>query len=258
MLRGGSRRLGVTLIEIIVVLAILLLLLGALVPVMHRLWGQAERMQGQNNLRQIGIAAHNFHDAHGRVPPIAGDAGGTAGSLLYHLLPYIEQDNLYRQGSVWASGTISVRVPVYVDARDPSAPADNKFDNWLATSNYAGSWLVFKNGDRRIANITDGTSNTLMFAERYQVCNGTPCGWGYDGLYYWAPVFGYYSAAKFQTAPKASECNPALAQALQPGGINVAMCDGSVRHAGDRISPETWHHVLTPDGGEVVNPDFEN
>src|SRR5262245_26156329 len=102
MLRGGSRRLGVTLIEIIVVLAILLLLLGAFVPVIWRVRGQAERMQGQNNLRQIGIAAHAFHDTHGRFPPIAGMANGTAGSLLYHLLPYVEQDNVYRQGSVWA------------------------------------------------------------------------------------------------------------------------------------------------------------
>src|SRR5437868_3073179 len=81
--------------------------------------------------------------------------------------------------------------------------ADRRVECWLATTNYAGNWLVFKTGDNRFpAAIPDGTSNTIGFTERYQVCNGTPCGWGYDRVYYWAPMTAYYSDGKFQVTPR--------------------------------------------------------
>ena len=58
-----------------------------------------------------------------------------------------------------------------------------------------------------------------MFAQRYQMCNDSPCGWGYASLYYWAPMFGYYSQAKFQNAPTQTECDPALAQSIGSSGF---------------------------------------
>src|SRR5262249_60482091 len=116
----------------------------------------------------------------------------------------------------------------------------HKFKNWLALTNYAGSWPVFKTGQTRLAQIPDGTSNTFMFTQRYQMCGDTPTAWGYPTLYTWAPMFGYYSQGRFQHQPTQADCDPQLAQSLEPAGIQVAMCDGSARLISDRISPQTW------------------
>ena len=66
--------------------------------------------------------------------------------------------------------------------------------------------MVFGNTDGGTASIPrtfrDGTSNTIVFAERYQMCNGTPCAWGYSSLYTWAPMFAYYTKGKFLGGPK--------------------------------------------------------
>src|SRR5262249_28726213 len=102
----------------------------------------------------------------------------------------------------------------------------------------------------------DGTSNTIMFAERYQICNGHPTAWGYDQLYYWAPMFAYYSTAKFQVRPAQTECDPALAQSLDPSAASVVMGDVVARQLSAAISPETWRAAVTPDGGEVLGDDF--
>src|SRR5205823_198115 len=190
------------------------------------------------------------------LPPIAGGrGGGVHGSIFFHILPYLEQGPLYNQGDVWKAGTIGTRLEIYLDPRDSSAPPENKFQDWLATTNYAGSWPVFKTGENLFPqSISDGVSNTFMFAERYQVCKGTPCAWGYDRLYYWAPMFGYYSVGKFQNSPRDAECDPALPQSLQHDRILVGLCDGSARAISHRISPEVWYQVLTPDGGEAASP----
>jgi type II secretory pathway pseudopilin PulG len=256
---GKSRRRGgFTLIDLIVTLGLFLFLLAIAVPFVFRFAGGRQRADSQNNLRQIVLAIHNYHDNHGAFPPIAGKGNGQVhGSVLYHLLPYVEQDNIFRKGSVWEGDTIGQRIPIFVHPRDKTAPPGNQFEGWLATTNYAASWLVLKNGGASLARIADGTSNTVVFVERYQVCNGQPTGWGYDKLYYWAPMFAYYSTDKFQHQPIAEECNPALPQSLSPAGINVAMGDGSVRIAGPAISPETWRALLTPNAGDVPGADWE-
>ena len=122
------------------------------------------------------------------------------------------------------------RIPVFTDAADPTAPPDNIFNGSLATTNYAGNWKVFRDGGTRLPNIADGTSNTLMLATRYQVCGGDPSAWAYNRLHYWAPMFAFYSHARFQIVPAKDNCDSSLPQALGKG-IAVGMCDGSARLA---------------------------
>lgn len=260
MLPGRTpRRHGLSLLEIIVVLGLLLFLAAALLPFLFRIREASARTQGLNNLHQISIGWHSYHDNHRRMPPIAGvDPAGRPGSVLFHLLPYIEQNDVHRQGSVWQSGAIGMPVPLFVAPADRQAPPGNKYEGAFATTNYAANWLAFRDGNRRIANFTDGTSNTIAFAERYQVCNQTPCVWGYDRVYYWAPVFAYYSQGKFQTLPKVSDCDPAVPQALEASGLQIGLGDGSARLLRHSVSPQTWHAAITPDGGEILGPDFEN
>src|SRR5262249_24614992 len=98
-----SRRRGFTLLELLVVIAIIAILIGLLLPAVQKVREAANRMVCTNHLKQIALAAHNYHDDHGQFPPggrLPPDVGGVPigrTNLWVELLPYIEQDNLYRR-----------------------------------------------------------------------------------------------------------------------------------------------------------------
>lgn len=256
----SRRPRGFSFISLLVVLAIIAMLLAFLVPFISEMRRAASRQTSLNNLRQMALGVHGAHDVYGKFPPVVGKLGSAFGTVHFHLLPFVEQDNLHKQadGAVWKNGVSGIAVPLFVDVQDKSAPPGGKFKDWLATTNYAANWLVFKTGENSFAQIADGLSNTFMFTQRYQVCDGAPTAWGYPGLYTWTPMFGYYSQAKFQSAPKQSECDPTVPQALSPAGIEVAMCDGSVRYISERISPQTWWLATDPNDGNVLGADFND
>jgi type II secretory pathway pseudopilin PulG len=273
-----SRR-GISLFELLVVLALLALLFALLLPAIFQARKAAARAQCANNLKQVGIACHNCNDTYNKLPPLAGyfpvapaqpGDGATAGTIFFHILPFIEQDNLYKSGtddkghfSAWNAGVYSKVIPTYFCNVDGSAPT-HLYDGWLATTSYAANFQVFGNrldntmqGAPRIpATFQDGTSNTILFAERYQLCGGTPNAWAYDGQSAWTPAFAYASHGKFQMLPSEKQCDPDLAQTAHAGGINICLGDASVRAVSEQVSPRTWWFACTPDGGEVLGPDW--
>ncbi|HZT83162.1 MAG TPA: DUF1559 domain-containing protein [Gemmataceae bacterium] len=186
------KRKAFTLIELLVVIAIIAILIGLLVPAVQKVREAASRIKCANNLKQLGLALHNYHDNNNAFPPgVVADTSDLRNgrhSGLVFLLPYVEQDNLYRLynfGQTWKSpGNLAVaqaRVPTFLcpsatgqvpdDGGVPGAPTDYAFcKGALAYLSYngasgPGAGLFDVNRPRRFADVTDGTSQTLAMGE---------------------------------------------------------------------------------------------
>jgi prepilin-type N-terminal cleavage/methylation domain-containing protein/prepilin-type processing-associated H-X9-DG protein len=271
-----------TLIELLVVIAIIAVLMGLLLPAVQKVREAANRASCQNNLKQIGLACHNYHDANGSFPPgyratapYPDTAPGWGWGAF--LLPYLEQDNLYRQidfnrpiQSSLAGQTVlkSFLCPSDVVPSNAFLVTDATFTPvaWMAPSSYAasvgddsseaddptGNGVFYRNSKTRIADITDGTSNTTIIGDRTwtQV----------QGAWAGAPSGGITRAGSQNPWPFATATAAVLVQAHNnwinirtdadgglddftsnhPGGANLLFADGSVH----------FIHSITNDGAE--------
>ncbi len=231
-------RRGFTLIELLVVIAIIAILIGLLLPAVQKVRSAAARAQCQNNLKQMGLAMHNYHDVYHAFPPAF--AKPSLWGWAVWLLPYVEQDNLYAaldptHTNLTLNALTTKPLKVYTCPADPSQEV-HPYYGGFAKSDYAVSEQVSDGGSNiNILTITDGTSNTLMIGERDMV-NQVAAVWAgrvsvsgvasVIGRPTWpinTPYGGGTSCCAGDTV-----CTRYAFSSLHTGGANFAFCDGSV------------------------------
>lgn len=258
-----ARRGGFTLIELLVVIAIIAILIGLLLPAVQKVRDAAARAQSQNNLKQLGIAINNIGGTYNtQLPPSYGafPVNGPNGSLFDHILPFIEQQNIYNQynpgpggyfGGLGGGGTpnpITVTVKPYIAPADPT----NNTNSMPGLTSYASNYLVFgTTGAMLPATFQDGTSNTVIFMERYAQSSSGP--------HYWSATNNYIVATPtsgFQIAPPQASANDAVPQGCSTAAMMVGLADGSVRTVSAGVSFYTWYLACYPNDGLPMPSDW--
>lgn len=311
-----------TLVELLVVIAIIGILVGLLLPAVQAAREAARRMQCSNNLKQLGLATHNYHDTYNAFP--AGAYACCWGTWQLSLLSFAEQGNLFNQYQFQASmGNPDGKTRYGGDYNRPvttrqlsmlTCPSDSitaasniyrgvTFHNYVAnygntarskksplgtTSTgepniYGGAPFVHVGGLKsspqnvKMGELSDGTSNTLLFSETVQGVGGDLRGfsWWNGGAHFetlLAPnsnspdvlesasyCRGPGTTRTLQasmppcTGPTSALPTNIAARSRHVGGVQATMGDGSVHFISNSINLDTWRGLSTARGGEVVS-----
>ena len=322
-MKSSRARIGFTLIELLVVIAIIAILIALLVPAVQKVREAAARTTCANQLKQLGIATHAFHDVNKVIPPGQyGTIASTDGAYNYNracwaqkLFPYFEQSALYAITDPYLSdcgaGALSISsgytvnkfgfncpgqgsaIPMLLCPSDPTAVSKilwggGAYSNYVSCAGntvYADpmNGIMFAASKIKMTDITDGTSNTLLYSEIIlipnqptYVTNGNELrGRVYDcsdgnmmftslntpnnaaaqdiGSYYYNWTTNTFGIA----APATTSGTGALyARSYHTGGVNVTMGDASVRFASNAVSQTTWQNLGGRNDGNTIGSDW--
>lgn len=277
MPRKFVRRSGFTLIEVLVVIAIMAVLIALLLPAVQSARVSAQRVACQNQLRQLALGLHMYHSAQNIFPPgsffnaqiVPMQTGWGWGAMI---LPYIGENPLHQQldfgkGTAVGANLALISQPLSL-WRCPSdatrqtirvVPLDQPpFD--LAAGNYCGSADVFcAMSHTQLGEIRDGESQTLMLGERLvnPGSNGSlPSSAAWCGYVAFPTDYDYSSVPFMQPSHfypiNLSDISPSCFGSRHRGGANFAFADGSIRFINQTIDPFVFEALGTMAGGEVA------
>ncbi len=282
----SANRSAFTLVELLVVIAIIGILVALLLPAVQAARGSARRMSCTNNMRQIGLALHNYHATFKEFPE--GSRQSNFIGPLASVLPYLEEGSTYQQfdfskrysdpyNQEVAGQTIATylcpsmplprEVPL-VSAGETGGPSsylgNEGTASYMRTNDgmFGLNWPTygFRNPATKFRNFTDGTSTTFAYGETT-----------YDMLdYTWRPpsplagevkwgtgrwVLGYPAISLGTTLKEMNVHNAANNggfQSMHPGGVHFLFVDGSVRYLNESLDRETYNAMATRNGHETI------
>lgn len=312
----GTRRekiRGFTLVELLVVIAIIGILVGLLLPAVQAAREAARRMQCTNNMKQWGLAIHNFESAYKKFPK-----GSSNGAIhkrqtwVMYLWPYVEQTSLFNMNNYkqhfylppntipraqangdGLTGTTGRRVAAYLCPSDNGQIDQDDHPNYQRTRgnyvvNWGNSWYgqnpqpaglaPFYNingvrsnpGTVKFGSITDGTSNTLLLSEYLMAKSRRDNDWrgdihNDDGVFRFHTLLtpntsspdiianGWFQVTNDPAMPAAAGAQQRnAARSRHTGGVNAALCDGSVRFVSNSVALAIWQSMGSMNGGEVA------
>jgi prepilin-type N-terminal cleavage/methylation domain-containing protein len=285
-MKGSLRRLGFTLIELLVVIAIIAILIALLLPAVQQAREAARRTECKNNLKQMGIALHNYHDTCRAFPPGLIRKTVIATQQLQHgwgwqtyLLPYIDQAPLYNtvnpQGEPLPPATailggvpnvLKTVLPVYL-CPSSTLPGENPDRANYGGSSYPGvsghianlsttpdvtyalRGALFPESRVRFRDMTDGTTNTLIVSERVHIAEGTPMQ-PHSGI--WAGARGIETSDALGTMADDTLFNRRGNfmrigySSAHEGGAHGLRCDGSVIFISENIHSSDFKFAVGP------------
>jgi prepilin-type N-terminal cleavage/methylation domain-containing protein len=293
-----TRKQGFTLIELLVVIAIIAVLIALLLPAVQQAREAARRSQCKNNVKQLGLALHNYHDTFNIFPlnnsqsaPAITNRSGFVG-----MLPYLDQSPIYNQMNMLVSGVVApnlaftqVPLPILLCPSDPDGlrilkGQDAGINITMAVSDYAfnvgdyanggtntganggGQNFAYANGvtsagrgvfsrcawSARMADITDGTSNTIAIGECIGAWCGWQTGWGFQSFATTAYSINYNNAGLRNSANPGDPNSCIGFRSQHVGGAQFLLTDGSVRFVSENISGLVYCALASRAGNETV------
>ena len=312
---------GFTLVELLVVIAIIGVLMALVLPAVQAAREVSRRSSCGNNLKQLGLALHQFHDAYQQLPPGRGGPAPLVFSPQAHLLPFVEANGLYSKLNLDSSPTnlVIAGVPYSGTANAaaaseavgllqcPSDPASGRVPgstfggtNYVASSGSGtvnngslvrADGVFFLTSAVRFRDLLDGTSHTVAFSER-TLGSGVALGTStpFDNLYilelgsgvdvsvgncatqgtgswysqrsakwilgnYGNTLYNHFytpNSTTWDCMNLAQQKGFLSARSYHPGGVQVLLCDGSVRLVTDSIDASLWRGNATRAGREFV------
>jgi prepilin-type N-terminal cleavage/methylation domain-containing protein len=285
----SARRSAFTLIELLVVIAIIAILIGLLLPAVQKIREAAARMQCTNNLKQIGLGLHNYHDTYLVFPPAGSDGPNidccnattrVGWTWMYAITPFIEQQNIYNNPSDATVAQSAIKIYYCPSRRQPTLYSNGGRCDYAGNGGldmvsrgkqgvFVAQWLnpgpamaidAPVEQKRTIADIIDGLTNTIMVGEKQ--CHisvlGTAGGdnepWNNSGWDQDHVRFG-------EAVPQPDYLHPTSKSPTfwsvrfggeHPGVFTAAMCDGSVRSIAYTVDATNWLRICLINDGEVI------